>query len=225
MVEQQRDAYQQLSQLHRRLESAKDEERRMLSHELHDELGQTLTALKLRLQMLARDPSTTTRAAIDEAVGLVDGMVTRVRELALHLRPIMLDEIGLEAALRARVEEQGYLSGIAMRLEIDGLKQRLHPDLENTCFRIAQEAITNVVRHAGAKHASVRVHCNAERLKLSVSDDGRGMSPQDLAMQASGEKLGLVGMRERVRALGGELRLSSRAGTCVEIDLPVMLGA
>jgi two-component system sensor histidine kinase UhpB len=147
-------------------------------------------------------------------------MVARVRELALNLRPIMLDEIGLEAALRALVEEQGYVSGIAMRLEIDGLTERLHPDLENTCFRVAQEAITNVVRHAGAKHASVHVHCNAERLTLRVTDDGRGMSAQDLAMQASSEKLGLVGMRERVRALGGELRLSSRDGTSVEIDLP-----
>jgi signal transduction histidine kinase len=225
-----RVAYERLGQLHRRLETTKEDERRFLAHELHDELGQSLTALKLQLAARAADGAT--RASNDDSFAIIDDLIARVRRMSGDLRPPLLDEIGLVPALRAFLAAQAELSGVSMTLEArepseDPSAPRLAPDLEITCFRIVQEAITNALRHAGARDLRVRLERGVDRVTLRISDDGHGF---DVGVRLEGAAaaghLGVVGMRERVRALGGGFRLRSRpgAGTTIEVELPVAHG-
>jgi signal transduction histidine kinase len=224
-----RGAYERLGLLNKRLEVAKEEERRFLAHELHDELGQTLTALKLRLQLGARAGG----PAIDgvgDAVALVDNLIARVRKMSVDLRPPLLDEVGLVPALRAYLESQSGVSGVAMELEegtektplrIDG---RLPTELEIACFRVAQESITNALRHASARRVSVLIVQRPSGITLSVKDDGRGFDVAGTIETAAAEgHLGVIGMRERVRAYGGTFQVISHRGmgTTVTVDLPL----
>jgi signal transduction histidine kinase len=223
-----RVAYGRLGRLHDRLEVAKEDERRFLAHELHDELGQTLTALKLRLQLGARGGAAPADGA-GEAVALVDNLIARVRKMSVDLRPPLLDEVGLVPALRAYLEAQSSLSGVAMELEEGTEKTPLHldgrlpPDLEIACFRVVQESITNALRHASARHVSVLIVRRAAAVTLSIKDDGRGFDVSGtLDVAAAQGHLGVVGMRERVRARGGTFQVISHPGmgTAVTVDLP-----
>jgi signal transduction histidine kinase len=219
-----RVAYERLGLLHLRLESAKEEERRFLAHELHDELGQLLTALKLRLQIVARQ-----NGSDADAIGMIDDMIARVRRMSGDLRPPLLDEGGLVPALRAFLDAQAALSGVEMALEVkeDDASEAppLTDDVEITCFRVVQEAVTNALRHAAPRALRVRIDRLRDRVALRVHDDGRGF---DVAVRLEGAAadghLGVVGMRERVRAHGGGFRLWSRpgAGTTIEVDLPLV---
>jgi len=227
-LEKLRKAYERLGRLHDRLEVAKEDERRFLAHELHDELGQTLTALKLRLQLGARGGAAPADGA-GEAVALVDNLIARVRKMSVDLRPPLLDEVGLVPALRAYLEAQSSLSGVAMELEEGTEKTPLHldgrlpPDLEIACFRVVQESITNALRHASARHVSVLIVRRAAAVTLSIKDDGRGFDVSGtLDVAAAQGHLGVVGMRERVRARGGTFQVISHPGmgTAVTVDLP-----
>ena len=221
-----RVAYERLGLLHLRLESTKEEERRFLAHELHDEFGQLLTALKLRIQLGARARA----AAPDgepETLAVIDDLIARVRRMSGDLRPPLLDEAGLVPAVRAYLDMQATLSGVAMALEVSEPPAGATPlgrDVEITCFRIVQEAVTNALRHAAPRDLRVHLDRRTDRLALRVSDDGRGF---DVAVRLEGAAaaghLGVVGMRERVRAHGGGFRLRSRpgAGTTIEIELPL----
>jgi signal transduction histidine kinase len=221
-------AYQRLGQLNRRLEAAKEDERRFIAHELHDELGQTLTALKLRLQLGARTGAAPTNGA-GEAIALVDDLIARVRKMSVDLRPPLLDEVGLVPALRAYLEAQASLSGIAMELE-EGtektplrLDRRLPAELEIVCFRVAQESITNALRHASARHVTVLIVRRRAAITISVRDDGRGFDVGGTLESAAAEgHLGVIGMRERVRAHGGTFQMTSSPGmgTTVTVDIP-----
>ncbi len=233
-------AYERLGTLHGRVEAAKEDERRFLAHELHDELGQTLTALKLRLQLGARagNGSGTGNvgagagaAGVTDAVALVDELIARVRKMSVDLRPPLLDEVGLVPALRAYLESQSALSGVAMDLEEDGRdagttssSQRLPPDLEIVCFRVAQESVTNVLRHASAQRLRVSIARDGSHVRLAVRDDGRGFDATSALDSAAAQgHLGVVGMRERVRARGGTFQVVSQPGqgTAVEVELPI----
>ena len=223
-----RVAYERLGLLNKRLEVAKEDERRFLAHELHDELGQTLTALKLRLQLGARVGGPGTDGAGD-AVALVDNLIARVRKMSVDLRPPLLDEVGLVPALRAYLESQSGVSGVSMELEEGTEKTPLHIDgrlpseLEIACFRVAQESITNALRHASARHVSVLIVQRAAGITLSVKDDGRGFDVGGTIETAAAEgHLGVIGMRERVRAYGGTFHVVSHPGmgTTVTVDLP-----
>jgi signal transduction histidine kinase len=212
-----RHAYDQLVQLHRRLEGAKEEERRWLAHELHDELGQSLTALKLRFQMLARKPDVSAVAAdVGEALKVVDGLIAQVRRISLDLRPPLLDEVGLIPALRAYLDTQSSLCRIPIGFAAEGLRGRLPAEIEIGAFRVVQEGVTNALRHASASSLGVEVSCEGEILRLRVRDDGRGFDV-DAARQEAGH-FGLVGMRERLRGLGGTLDIRSRPGHGTEVE-------
>jgi signal transduction histidine kinase len=223
-----RSAYEHLGLLHGRLEAAKEDERRFLAHELHDELGQTLTALKLRLQIGARSGAAPAAGAT-EAIALVDDLIARVRKMSVDLRPPLLDEVGLVPALRAYLEAQSALSGLSMELE-EGtektplhLEQRLPADLEIAAFRVVQESITNALRHASARRVNVHIVRRPGVIWLSIQDDGSGFDVAGtLDAAAADGHLGVIGMRERVRAHGGTFHVASRpgAGTTVTIDLP-----
>ncbi len=219
-------AYERLGQLHRKLETTKEEERRFLSRELHDELGQTLTALKLRLQLGQQGAAL---AAVNdpriEPVALVDELISRVRQISVDLRPPLLDEVGLCSALRVYLEGQAAVSGLEIELRADEADHdaaaRLSSDTEIACFRVVQESITNALRHASARRIEVRFVRAGGRVALSIRDDGRGFDPATLDEAAAHGHLGVLGMRERIRARGGQFKLTSapRAGTAIEVEL------
>jgi len=212
-----------------RLETTKEDERRFLSHELHDELGQTLTALKLRLQVAARAEG---RPGGDghplaQPLAIVDDLIARVRRISLDLRPPLLDEVGLVCALRAYLQGQAAMSGLTIELHAAeppaDASSRLPADLEIACFRVVQEAVTNVLRHAAARRIDVHVARAGDRMSLSIRDDGRGFDPRTLDAAATRGHLGVPGMRERILARGGQFRLTSTPGqgTTVEVELDV----
>jgi len=220
-------AYERLGQLHNRLEAAKEDERRFLAHELHDELGQTLTALKLRLQLGPR-LAPTSGVDIAAAIALVDDLIGRVRKMSIDLRPALLDEIGLVPALRAYLDNQSAASGVSMQLDADDAVLpagvRLPPDLEIACFRVVQESVTNALRHGAANNMHVRFERSDGRVRMTIRDDGRGFDPITTLDEAAARgHLGVVGMRERVRARSGKFELNSEpgGGTTVAVELPI----
>ena len=219
-------AYGRLRGLTRQLEDAKEEEKRHIARELHDELGQLLSAIKINLKALFRlsDDSEERKERTKDAIALVDDMIGHVRAMALDLRPPLLDELGLVAALRGYAEGQSVRTGVAIGVEANAGAEALRPDTAITAFRIVQEAVNNSVRHASARRITVSVRTDANRLLLSVRDDGGGFDVADaLHRAANGRHLGLLGMRERVEALGGQLEIDSTAEQGTEIRASVPL--
>ena len=217
--------YQQLRALARRLEAAEANERKRISREMHDEIGQTLTAIKISLSLVSRDPASAASAGrVEDAIRLVDSIIQHVRELALELRPALLDEVGLVAALRGHLEEQSQRAGLEWHFDSPGEESRLPPELEIACFRVVQETLTNVIRHAGAKVVTVKLGVTPEQVCISVTDDGCGFNPGAAVSGVAGRRrLGLAGMQERMDLLGGELSIKSAPGkgTTVTATLPL----
>lgn len=211
-------AYERLALLHERLDAAKEEERRFIAGELHDDLGQLLTVIKLRMQM-------GDRAGMDqrETLALVDQAIDRIRKISRELRPPLLDQVGLMEALKDHIDTQATLSGVPIELAADGESgDRLPPALEIVCFRIVQESLTNALRHASPARIRVRVDRRPATVGLQIADDGRGFDSSGLAQMAARHQ-GIMGMQERVRARGGSFRISSSpdGGTRVEVELPI----
>jgi signal transduction histidine kinase len=199
-----------------------EDERRRLARELHDGLGQNLTALKHQLSMLVdalpADASEARRRA-DLALATCVRTLDDTREMSRLLRPQILDDLGLAAALRWLVRSVADASGLDCRLEIGDLPE-LDGELQTVVFRVVQEALTNVVRHADATHAALQLRMQAGSLRIEVEDDGRGLDP---ALLGNGVGSGLGGMRERLRLFGGLLAVERGAsGGCrLRIALPV----
>ena len=222
-------AHERLGQLHRRLDATEEEARRSLSRELHDELGQTLTALKLRLQLgehaFRLSAGAGARVAAVDSLALVDELISRVRKIAVDLRPPLLDEVGLVSALRVYLDGQAARSGLVIKLHADeppaGRDRRLPADFEITFFRVVQESVANALRHAAAHRIEVRIAHHGDRVSLSIKDDGCGFAPSVLDAAVARGHLGIVGMRERVRARGGRFEVTSlpAAGTTIEVEL------
>jgi signal transduction histidine kinase len=216
------DAERQMRALSQQLVATQEEERKKLSRELHDHVGQVLTALRMELGALdrLRQPSDAALArGVAESRQLVDNMVRTVRDLALGLRPSMLDDFGLQPALEWHVRDFTRRYAIPVQLDVTGDLTPL-PDQYRTCvYRVVQEALTNCVRHASARSIRVTVAGGDERLDVTVSDDGTGIPPE-----RKGTGLGLRGIEERVRELGGTLEIRSvrNAGTSLNIRLPLV---
>src|ERR1017187_2977373 len=165
-----------LQVLSRRLVEAQETERRNIARELHDEIGQALTVIQLNLQAVLQSPRMKTLSPrLHESLEVVDHVLEQVRDISLNLRPLILDDLGLEPALRWFTKRQAALVGLQARFQADPLKQRLNLVIETECFRVAQEALTNVVRHAQAKTVNVELRKEAGRLHLRVRDDGIGL--------------------------------------------------
>lgn len=210
-------AEQQMRELSQRLVSAQEEERRNLSRELHDHVAQVLTGLRMELGRVER-MSAAVSPAIVECKKLVDELFRTVRDLSLGLRPSMLDDFGLQAALEWHVRDfmRRYASDVELKMEgdFDTL-----PDKHRTCvYRVIQEAMTNCARHAYAKHIRIALGADKGQLRVSVNDDGIGIDP---ARRQRG--LGLRGIDERVRELEGTLTISrdTRGGTMLLVRLPL----
>ncbi len=217
-----REAYDLLGRLHRRVETAKEEERRHLARDMHDELGQILTALKLRLQMAMK--SGTGGGVLEASIEMVDRLIARARKMSIDLSPPLLDEVGLAPAIRAHLERGTTPPEMRIDLDTVGLEERLPAEVETAAFRVVQESLTNAVRHAEARRVEISVRREVGYLDLMVRDDGRGFDVAE-ARRASGrgEHFGVVGMAERVKGLGGtlEVRSGPGQGTEVHATLPV----
>jgi signal transduction histidine kinase len=202
---------------------AQDAERRRLARELHDQVGQVLTAIRLNLELAQRERGARHEAAIAEALTLLNQAVGQVRDFALELWPTILDELGLPAAVRWLAARQKRWSGLEFHLDL-GNVGALPQEVEAAAFRIVQEALTNVARHAKARRVEIRLRRVRGSLELLVRDDGQGFDIGEARKRAdSSATLGLAGMEERASLAGGKLEILSikGRGTSVRVRFPV----
>jgi signal transduction histidine kinase len=215
------EAEYELRRLSNQLVRTQEDERKTISRELHDEVGQLLTGLRMELGSLWRgeaDPGF--RERLDSVKRLAEDSLRSVRNLALLLRPSMLDDLGLGAALRWQAKEFTNRSGIPVCIEIQGEINDLPENFRICLYRAIQEALTNCLKHARASRVTISLVQEKDLVSASIQDNGAGFETGSLRTQG----LGLVGMEERVRALQGELTISSKPGqgTLIRIELPLL---
>jgi two-component system sensor kinase len=218
-------SHRQLQRLYAGMHEVREAERTRIARELHDELAQWLTALKMDASWLAQriDPAQEQLAGkIRKMKSAVDTTVAAVRRIAADLRPVMLDDLGLLPALENLLHEFSERTGVKATLIANGEDMPFREPLVSAVYRMVQEALTNVARHAHAHAVEVHARAQADRLLISVRDDGRGIRPEDLEARQS---YGLLGIRERAQTLGGTAHIYAPdgGGTVVDIDVPVLL--
>ncbi len=223
-----RDYSDRLRSLSHQLLESQEAERRHLARELHDEIGQSLTALKITLQSLPHSDGPQQHSGrLGESIQVVEDLLHSIRSLSLNLRPSILDDFGLVSAIKWYLEAQSRRTGIVASLDADSTETgRRNPEIETACFRVVQEAVTNAVRHSRARHVWVKCQEAADSLHLCIQDDGVGFDPAVVRERAlRGESLGILSMQERVQLLGGQIDVDSLPGKgtriCVRIPLPV----
>jgi signal transduction histidine kinase len=217
-----------LQRLTARLVTAQEEERRHIARELHDEVGQVLTVVKMALrdaQLALGDTGLPKDAseALEEAYVVSDRALRSVRDLSRLLHPSLLDDMGLTVALDAHIEGFRRRHGIAVTSEYDNIEERLPPDIELALYRTVQEALTNVARHAHAAHVRIAVHRTDRRVNLSIEDDGTGFDAVAASQPGPRRGLGLLGMQERVHQFGGDMVIESAAGRGTKLSVSVPL--
>jgi signal transduction histidine kinase len=226
LFEQVRVGREHLRHLSRQLVRAQEDERRHIARELHDEVGQSLTATLLNLQILSSLTDLgDLPARLGDSMSLIERVLQQVRNLSLSLRPALLDDLGLAPALRWLVSRQAERAGFSAQFNADLLDERFAADIEITCFRAVQEAITNVVRYAQARSVTVELLKRGAEVCVRICDDGVGFDvPAALRRAAHGQSMGLLSMQERVRLLGGRMRIESSpgSGTTIEVCLPAV---
>jgi signal transduction histidine kinase len=212
-----------------RLMSVQEAERRRLAREIHDELGQLLTGLSLNLRLCQEavpDNLPTAHDRLTKASSVVRHTIEQSHRLIADLRPTVLDDYGLVPALEEEIHQRLTPLGIESRLDTEGDMQRLPADVATAAFRIVQEAITNIIRHAHAHRVQIRLQQAADGMTVIVEDDGIGISENDLCSRNGRSALGILGMQERARALGGCLEVTpwDPRGTRVRLWLPLRTG-
>jgi len=206
-----REDAERLKVLSRRLMEVQEAERRKIALELHDEIGQVLTGLKLTLEMGSRLPAQQVGSTLEQVRGLVNNLMARVRKLSLDLRPAMLDDLGLLPTLLWHIEHYTAQTRVRVNFKHSGLeKRRFAPEVETAAYRLVQEALTNVARHAQAAEATVRISTHRQTLLIEIEDNGRGFDVESVMM--AGETTGFAGMRERVVLLEGQFTVESQPG-------------
>jgi PAS domain S-box-containing protein len=221
-ITQRKAAQDAARQLSARLLQMQDEERRRIARGLHDSLGQYLTALKMNLDLL----STTDKKRIAaECSEIVDKCLAETRTISHLLHPPLLDEAGLGSAIRWYVQGFAQRSGIKVKLELPSQFGRLHREVETALFRSLQEGLTNVHRHSGSSVVDIRLIVDTKQVRLEIKDKGQGIPPKTLKRLVEGiadTGVGLAGMRERMRELGGSLRIKSdKDGTLLRVVIPI----
>jgi signal transduction histidine kinase len=221
--EQLRQSHEQLRALSVYLQSVREEERTRIAREVHDELGQALTSCKLDLSWLASRLPRDLKPLLDKTRALtthIDSTIQTVRRISSELRPGVLDHLGLVAALEWQANEFQNRTGIKCELDTDVHEPLPDQNLSTTLFRIFQETLTNVIRHAGATHVTVDLKETDGRITLEVRDNGRGIARSEISNRKS---MGLLGMRERAALLGGIFkigRVTQGKGTRVSVSIP-----
>ncbi len=214
---------EQLRSLGNQLQTVREEEKAHIAREVHDELGQTLTALKMELGCLNHDLNAapdTARSRIGGMNELIDNTIQSVQRIATELRPQILDVLGLAEAVRWEASEFEKRTGIQCRLQLPPSGMELNRDITITVFRIFQEAMTNIARHSGAKKVQVDLQIDAQQVVLEIFDNGRGIAPHEIYNKNS---LGLLGVRERVHFLNGQFDIAGNSceGTQVRVTIPL----
>jgi PAS domain S-box-containing protein len=221
--EQLRTSLDQLRALAARLQSVREEERTSIAREIHDELGQACTAIKMDLALIGRrltKNQTRLHAKVDSAVELVNSMIVTLRRISSELRPRTLDDLGLPAALESQAQEFERRTGIHCSVALPQETLALDMDTSIAIFRIYQESLTNVARHANATQVEARLNVENDRLIFQVFDNGRGFDLQEAKARKS---LGLLGMQERALLLHGDLKIEGvpGAGTTMTLTIPL----
>jgi PAS domain S-box-containing protein len=217
-----------LRELSAKLMRAQDDERRRLARELHDSMGQYLAAMSMSLAALVADTPSIDKKRSDDLQNIIQVCLSESRTLSHLLHPPLLDEIGLNSAMKWFVEEFGNRSGIRVTLTSE-CQTRLPTSVETMLFRVLQEALTNIHKHSGSATAEILLRTNHQTVVLEVSDQGKGM-PKELLERAGNRGsvagVGLAGMRERVWEVGGDFRVqSSSQGTSIRVSIPMKLAA
>jgi signal transduction histidine kinase len=218
------DAENELRRLSQQLVQAQEEERKSISRELHDEIGQMLTGLKMELANLEefrKSPGNEFNEHLAETKAITEQTMRLVRDMAMGLRPSMLDDLGLEPALRWQAREFSRHSGVPVSLDADGNLEHLSEALRTCIYRVVQESLTNCGRHAQASNIQITVSGREDRINLIIEDDGKGFDPNKI----SDRGLGLIGMEERIKKLGGTFLIFSQTqkgltGTVLRVELP-----
>jgi signal transduction histidine kinase len=220
-------ANQGLRQLSARLLRVQDEERRRIARDLHDSTGQVVALLSMNLSALqseAEKVDTKLATSVSKNAAIVDQISDELRTISYLLHPPLLDEMGLESALRWFVEGFVQRSGIQIKLDLNRNFGRLSPDLETTVFRVVQECLTNIHRHSGSATAVIRLSQEWGRVLLEIEDAGKGIAPEKLTQMTSfgATGVGLRGIRERIKDFEGELEIASgEGGTQVRVSIPI----
>ena len=198
-------------------------ERRRLSRDLHDETAQTLSAVKMEIGMLREGAEADAIGRLDHVLHLVDDGIRGIRRVMNDLRPALLDDLGLMPAIESLASDLRDRGELMVQVFRPESAPRLAPDAELALFRAAQEALANVVRHAGASHVTLRLVVDHQSLRLIIEDDGCGLAPSSATTSDPGSHLGLAGMRERIAALGGKTTIGSAqpSGVVVSVELPI----
>jgi signal transduction histidine kinase len=216
----------ELARLSARMVGQQEEERRRLSRELHDETAQVFSAVKIELGVLREGAAAPVATRLDRALDLIDTGIRSIRAVTNDLRPSLLDDLGLVPALRSLASEFADRSKVGIDLTLSNGLPPLSKDAELALFRALQEALSNVARHAGAATVAIRLVVEGNEVMLEVRDDGRGIptgaDPRDLERNGH---MGLAGMRERIRALGGTIQLDSNPSRGVRLLVRVPLPA
>lgn len=225
LLEQSRAFQEQLRHLSRQILTAQEEDRKMISRELHDEIAQTLTGINMQLASLKTAATVNTKdlqRKISDTQRLVEKSVNIVHRFALKLRPTVLDDLGLIPALHSFVQTFSKHSGLPVRLTLFAGVERLDNAKRTVLFRIAQEAMTNVARHAHAKGVLVSIQKHAKAVRMEIKDDGKSFHVERTLRAAGNKRLGLLGMRERAEMVGGSFCVESApgVGTTVQVDIP-----
>jgi signal transduction histidine kinase len=210
-----------IAQLSGHLLSGQEEERKRMSRELHDETGQALMVIRLYLSMLEKTVKTRgAKSKITETVEVVDRTIEGLRRIIAKLSPLVLEELGLVAAIRKEAKDLARNTGIAVRVSISDNLGRFAPQIETALYRIVQEALHNVAKHAHARTVDVSLQLDLGELKLVIADDGVGMAEHKGT--ARGQSFGLAGIKERVSTMNGAVRVCSTKGkgTRIEISVP-----
>ncbi|MCL5075468.1 MAG: sensor histidine kinase, partial [Chloroflexi bacterium] len=215
------------SELLRKIIVAQEEERRRIARELHDEMSQVLTALSVALEAAIMAPASKAddvKARLVATKSLVSGMLGEVQRMILDLRPSLLDDLGLIPAIDWYAESRLKASGIRVELETAGVEKRLPSELETVIFRLTQEAITNIAKHARAENVSISLEFKESAVVIDIEDDGCGFAvDQVLGQRKRNQAFGLLGMKERVDLFGGTLSIHSKPGegTRLVVEIPI----
>jgi len=214
----------QIQEMSSRILTAHEEERKRIARELHDDTAQAITSILVRLRLLERSTEDSeVLKNVEELRELTSGALDSVRRMAMDLRPASLDDLGLVPALQSYAEQFSQSTPIAVSLEVEGLGRRLPRDVELVLYRVFQEALTNVSKHASAKTALVQLTRRRNEVTLVIKDDGDGFDPGEFS-PTQGSGLGLFGMRERLTLVGGVVEVESEKGKGTKIEARVPLG-
>jgi len=205
---------------------AQEEERKRVARELHDQVGQSLTALIMRLgstEEMIPPETDQVKSQLSEICTLATEILEEIRRLMMDLRPALLDDLGLIPAVRSYAETQLGRSQVRAQVEVAGVKRKLPPFVDTALFRVVQEAVTNIVKHAEAQKATIQLRFNASSILATIEDDGKGFNRAEVGR--NGTTLGLLGMEERVNLLGGTWQIESQQGrgTRVAVEIPIPL--